>query len=62
MADIDVSGGDSGHKKGPGVKKAKKLSTRVDMTPHGGSGIPAHYVLYFHNHNEYTHHYGFNYA
>ena len=22
-----------GHKKGPGVKKAKKLSTRVDMTP-----------------------------
>jgi hypothetical protein len=32
MASID-SGGDSGHKKGPGVKKAKKLSTRVDMTP-----------------------------
>ena len=32
MADLDVSG-DSGHKKGPGVKKAKKLSTRVDMTP-----------------------------
>ena len=31
MADIDVSGG--GGKKGPGVKKAKKLSTRVDMTP-----------------------------
>lgn len=30
---MDVSGGDSGHKKGPGVKKAKKLSTRVDMTP-----------------------------
>src|SRR5688572_16992409 len=24
---------DSGHKKGPGVKKAKKLSTRVDLTP-----------------------------
>jgi hypothetical protein len=33
MASIDTSGGDSGHKKGPGVKKAKKLSTRVDMTP-----------------------------
>jgi biopolymer transport protein ExbD len=32
MAQID-GGGDSGHKKGPGVKKAKKLSTRVDMTP-----------------------------
>lgn len=33
MASVDVSAGDSGHKKGPGVKKAKKLSTRVDMTP-----------------------------
>ena len=32
MADIDVSS-DGGHGKGPGVKKAKKLSTRVDMTP-----------------------------
>ena len=32
MASIDT-GGDDGHKKGPGVKKAKKLSTRVDMTP-----------------------------
>jgi biopolymer transport protein ExbD len=31
MADIDVSS--DSHKKGPGVKKAKKLSTRVDMTP-----------------------------
>ena len=33
MAQMDVAAGDSGHKKGPGVKKAKKLSTRVDMTP-----------------------------
>ncbi len=32
MASIDT-GGDSGHKKGPGVKKAKKLSTTLDMTP-----------------------------
>lgn len=32
MASIE-GGGDEGHKKGPGVKKAKKLSTRVDMTP-----------------------------
>lgn len=32
MASVE-SGGDDGHKKGPGVKKAKKLSTRVDMTP-----------------------------
>lgn len=31
MASIEA--GDDGHKKGPGVKKAKKLSTRVDMTP-----------------------------
>ncbi|MBM3921893.1 MAG: biopolymer transporter ExbD [Sphingomonadales bacterium] len=32
MASID-SGAEQGGKKGPGVKKAKKLSTRVDMTP-----------------------------
>jgi biopolymer transport protein ExbD len=32
MAEMDTGGGES-HKKGPGVKKAKKLSTRVDMTP-----------------------------
>ena len=32
MASVDT-GGDGGGKKGPGVKKAKKLSTRVDMTP-----------------------------
>jgi len=32
MAEMDTSGGGS-HKKGPGVKKAKKLSTRVDLTP-----------------------------
>lgn len=28
---MDTSGG--GHKKGPGVKKQKKLSTRIDLTP-----------------------------
>ncbi len=39
MASIDTGGGDSGHKKGPGVKKAKKLSTRVDMTPWWTSGF-----------------------
>jgi biopolymer transport protein ExbD len=32
MAEMDTSGG-GGHKKGPGVKKQKKLSTRVDLTP-----------------------------
>jgi biopolymer transport protein ExbD len=31
MAEMDTSGG--GHKKGPGVKKPKKASTRVDLTP-----------------------------
>ncbi len=32
MAEMDTSSG-GGHKKGPGVKKPKKLSTRVDLTP-----------------------------
>lgn len=32
MAEMDTSGG-GGHKKGPGVKKGKKMSTRVDLTP-----------------------------
>jgi len=32
MAEMDTSSG-SGHKKGPGVKKGKKLSTRIDLTP-----------------------------
>lgn len=31
MASLDT--GDGGGHKGPGVKKAKKLSTRIDMTP-----------------------------
>ncbi|HEX2533647.1 MAG TPA: biopolymer transporter ExbD [Chitinophagaceae bacterium] len=33
MASLDTGGGDSGHKKGPGVKKQKRQSTLVDMTP-----------------------------
>lgn len=32
MAEMDTSGGGH-HKKGPGVKKSKKQSTRVDLTP-----------------------------
>src|ERR1700748_438488 len=32
MAEMDTSSG-GGHKKGPGGKKSKKLSTRVDLTP-----------------------------
>jgi biopolymer transport protein ExbD len=32
MAEVNTGGG-GGHKKGPGVKKSKKLSTRVDLTP-----------------------------
>ena len=31
MAEINTPA--AGHKKGPGVKKGKKLSTRVDLTP-----------------------------
>src|ERR1700690_1053454 len=31
MAELDTSSG--GGKKGPGVKKGKKLSTRIDLTP-----------------------------
>ena len=31
MAEMEVKGG--GGKKGPGVKKGKKQSTRVDLTP-----------------------------
>jgi len=33
MSSIEGGGDDGSHKKGPGVKKAKKMSTRVDMTP-----------------------------
>jgi len=32
MAEMEVKSG-GGHKKGPGVKKAVKKSTRVDLTP-----------------------------
>src|ERR1700674_102397 len=32
MAEMDTSSGGH-HKKGPGVKKSKKLSSRVDLTP-----------------------------
>lgn len=32
MAELDTSGSGQ-HKKGPGVKKSKKLSTRIDLTP-----------------------------
>ena len=33
MASLDTGDSGGGHKKGPGVKKAKKMSTKVDMTP-----------------------------
>jgi biopolymer transport protein ExbD len=33
MASLDTGGDGGGHKKGPGVKKQKRQSTTVDMTP-----------------------------
>lgn len=33
MAEMDTSSSGGHHKKGPGVKKGKKLSTRIDLTP-----------------------------
>jgi biopolymer transport protein ExbD len=33
MAEMDTSSSGGGHKKGPGVKKGKKMSIRVDLTP-----------------------------
>lgn len=33
MADLGEGGGGGGHKQGPGVKKAVKKNTRVDLTP-----------------------------
>lgn len=33
MASVEENPSGGGHKKGPGVKKAKKLSTKIDMTP-----------------------------
>src|SRR5579862_7192390 len=38
MAEMDTSSG-GGHKKGPGVKKGKMLSTRVDLTPMADLGF-----------------------
>jgi len=51
MAEMDTSGG--GHKKkGPGVKKGKKQSTRVDLTPMVDLGFFADHFLHLHDDDE----------
>jgi len=48
MAEMDTSSG-GGHKKGPGVKKRKKVIDPRGSHPHGGPRVPADHFFHFYH-------------